>query len=389
MPYPRPTLTQLWQQAAADIAANLPGADALLRYTNLGVLAKVIAAAINGVFGYVDWVARQCTPFTATGEYLEAWAALKNVFRSAATAARGQLQFTGTSGELIPAATPIVRADGRAYVSTADATVIGGVATVTIVDTTPGAAGNSQSGTQFTLGVGIAGVTSTGAASTAITGGADPQTDASLRTDMLKAYAAPPQGGDLADYVNWALQVPGVTRAWTVGSALGAGTVQVYAMLDDAEAAFGGFPQGTNGVAANETRDTAATGDQLTIANHIFPLRPVTALVYVYAPVTNPVAMTISQIAGVSTAIKAAIAAAFAQVLLEQAAPGGVTDAQGNPVGLVDLSYVEAAIAQIAGTAGFVITSVSCPHGTVTPGGDGNVESNTGYLATPGVITYV
>ena len=35
MPYSRPTLTQLRNQAAQDLAAALPGTDALLRFANL------------------------------------------------------------------------------------------------------------------------------------------------------------------------------------------------------------------------------------------------------------------------------------------------------------------------------------------------------------------
>jgi uncharacterized phage protein gp47/JayE len=401
VPEPRPTLDQLIAGAAGDLSISLPGADGLLRFSNLGVLVRVLAAMVNGSYGYLDWIARQCTPFTATDEYLEAWAALKDVVRHAPTAASGPVQFIGVDGAPLPVGTPVVRSDGRQYETQADEVVAGGVVSATIVDVTPysaltnyvgGSAGNAQSGVQFTLGTAVPNIQSGGGATGPITGGTDAQTNDSLRTDMLEAYSAQPQGGDLLDYVTWSLQVPGVTRAWNAGVGPGgAGTVTLYFMMDEAEAAFGGFPQGTDGVATNETRSgapAAATGDQLAVANHIYPLRPVTALVIVDAPVANPVAMTISETAGWSTATQDAVTAAVAQVFFESAAPGGVTDASGDPVGVVDLSNIEAAIAEIAGTAGFVITAVSCPDGTITPGGDGNIASNTGYLATPGVITF-
>ncbi len=398
MPEPRPTLDQLIAGASADLSVSLPGADGLLRYSNLGVLVRVLAAMVNGLYGYQDWIAQQAVPFTASGEFLEAWAALKGVLRAAPTQASGPVQFSGTNGVLLPAGSSVIRSDGRAYQTEADGTVAGGVVTVTVLDVTPynnlttqpgGAAGNSDAGTQFTLGTAISGIQSGGAATGPITGGADAQADASLRTDMLQAYAAQPQGGDLADYVTWALQVPGVTRAWNAGvGPNGAGTVTLYVMLDQAEAAHGGFPQGTNGVAANETRAAAATGDQLAVANHIFPLRPVTALVYVDAPLANTVTLTISQTTGWSAATKTAVEAAIAGVLLQQAAPGGVTDASGNPVGIVDLSYIEQAIGQVAGTEGFVITAVGCTNGTVTPGPTGNIASSAGYLAVLGTVTF-
>ena len=115
------------------------------------------------------------------------------------------------------------------------------------------------------------------------------------------------------------------------------------------------------------------------MANAIYPLQPVTALVYAVAPLANAVAMTIAGISGASPATKTAIAAAIDAVYLQYSAPGGI----------VDLSYIESAIAAVAGTAGFVITVVSCSHGTVSPGSDGNVTANAGYLNVRGTLTYV
>ena len=105
---------------------------------------------------------------------------------------------------------------------------------------------------------------------------------------MLESYGAPPHGGNSSDYVTWALEVPGVTRAWVPPVPLIPGAVTVFFMMDVSEAAHGGFPQGTNGVASLETRDIAATGDQLAVANSIYPLRPVTPIVYAVAPTAAP-----------------------------------------------------------------------------------------------------
>jgi uncharacterized phage protein gp47/JayE len=300
------------------------------------------------------------------------------------------VQFAAGAGTTIYSGTPVVRAaDNAQFVTTEDGSVSGGVIQIPVQAVIAGAASNTGSGAVMTLGIAIAGVTSTGATAAALTGGADVETDASLRSRMLQAYSAPSQGGDLADYVTWALQVPGVTRAWNAGVALGAGTVQIFFMMDFTEQAYGGFPQGTNGVATNETRASAATGDQLAVANHIYPLRPVTALVYAYAPQANTITMTIAGISTASTATKAAIAAAVAAVFIQDAAPGGVTDYAGNAIGEVYLSDIEAAIGSVAGVKGFVITAVAASHGTVNPSGDGNITSNTGYIAVPGTITYV
>lgn len=384
MPFDRPTLSELRQSVAADIATAVPGADALLRFSNLGVLGDILAAGLNGEYGYLDWIALQSVPFTATDVYLEGWAALKGVTRNPPVAWTGTATFPGANGSDFPAGTPMQRGDTIAYVTTADATVSGGVVTAPIVAVVAGAAANNLAGVVLTLSAPVPGVQSNGAVASSVTPGVDLESDASLRARMLAIYAAPPQGGDQADYVNWALDVPGVTRAWCVPLGGGAGTVYVYFMMDVVEAAFGGFPQGTDGVATAESRDTAATGDQLAVANAIYPLRPVTALVYAKAPGQNTVTFTINGISGASAATKAAINAAIDSVFHTFGSPGNAAGSGAT----VDLSYIESAIAAIPATAGFVITVDACNHGTISPGTDGNINSNAGYLPVRGTVTY-
>lgn len=378
MPFSRPQLSDLQSQVAQDIASALPGADALLRFSNLGIVGNVQASLSHLHYGYLDWISKQAVPYTATGEFLEAWAALKGVIRKPATqagvAVAGQITFTGTAGTLVPSNTALVRGDGVAYTSTADATVSGGGSAVVsaIANADPagqsGAFGNCTAGTLISLGTAIAGVQSTGTVTTAFTGGADIETDDSLRTRMLAAYQQAPQGGAVADYLEWALAVAGVTRAWCNRIGAGAGTVVVYTMFDQAEAAHGGFPQGTDGVAAADLRAAAATGDQLLVANYIYPLQPVTPLVYSVAPVAAPVNFTINGIATASVTTKALIAAAISGILYLYGTPLG---------GTIALSLIESAIAAIAGTTGFLIT---------TPAG--NITSTLGQLPTLGTITY-
>ena len=374
MPYSRPTLSDLRTMVAQDIQAELPGTDPLLRHSSLGIMGRVLAGLVNLFYGFLDWIAKQAVPFTATDEYLEGWAALKGVFREAATQASGTIVFSGSVGaDPIAAGATLTRSDGVGAIVTVGGTVgSGGTVTVTAeINADPsgltGAFGNCPAGTQFTLGSAIAGISSIGTAASAFTGGADLEGNDSLRSRMLLAYQTTPQGGAQTDYVEWAREVPGVTRAWCTPNGMGPGTVVLRFMMDVSEAASGGFPQGTNGVAAGETRDVAATGDQLAVANYIFPKQPVTALVYAVAPVANVVNFDISGLTGASAALQAAIAAAIT----------GVFEQYGEPGGTVDVSYIESAIAAIAGTAGFVITSPAV-----------NIVSPTGELPVLGTVTY-
>lgn len=383
MPFARKTLTALRNQVAQDIAAGLPGSDSLLRFSNLKILGDAQAGLSYLEYDYLDWIAMQCNPFACTDEFLEAWAALKNVFRKPAVASsNGTVTFSGNVGAILPAGTTLVRGDGVEYTTNAQGTVGGGgtvtVAATAVADPTglTGAFGNCAISTVLTLGQAIAGIQSGGAVATAFTNGADLELDTSLRARMLFAYQNPPQGGAQNDYVSWALQVPGVTRAWCAPNGFGAGTVVVYVMLDATEAAYNGFPQGSNGVSQNDKganglpRGTIATGDQLTVANFIIVPQPVTALVYAVAPTSNVVNFTISGISSASAATKAAIAMAIAGVFVQQ----------GNPLtgaGTIGLSYIESGIAAIPGTAGFVITTPS-----------GNITNTTGQLPLLGVISY-
>lgn len=367
MPFARPTLTDLRQQAASDIASELPGGDGLLRFSNLYVMGNTTAGFANLQYGYLDWIAKNSVPWSATGEFLEGWGALKGVYRSAATAAIGAVTFTGTNGLTIPSGALIVRSDGESYITTADGTVSGGTVTVPVIDQAVGSQGNTAAGSVMLLSQAIPGISSSGTATATFTGGNDVEEDPQLQVEILQVYQNPPQGGDQADYVTWALAVPGVTRAWCEPNWQGNGTVGVLFMMDISEAAYNGFPQGTNGCATNETRDSAATGDQLAVANYIFNVQPVTALVYAIAPTANPINFTITNLNPNTTAMQAAIPVATAALFLRLGKPGGTIPA----------AAVEASIAAIPGLIDFVIASPS-----------GDITNSAGYLPVNGTFSF-
>lgn len=371
MPFARPTLTELRDLVSQDIAAALPGTDPLLRFSNLSIMGEVLAGLTHLHYGYLDWIALQSNPATATDEYLEAWAALKGVTREPATSASGPVSFAGSNGTVLPAGTALSRADGKTFTTTTSGTVSGGSVTVNATaDADPegltGAWGNMAAGSVLTLAASIDGINSNGTTGT-WTGGADIETDDSLKARMLERYQNPPHGGAAADYVAWAEEVPGVTRAWCVPNGAGAGTVQVFVMLDETESAHGGFPQGTDGVATLELRGTPATGDQLAVANHIYSLRPVTALVSVYAPGAYTQNFTITGLASADPSVRTNVTSAISGVLRQYGELGGT----------VALSLIESEIAAVAGTSGFVITSPTA-----------NITAGAGQIPVLGTVTY-
>lgn len=374
MPFIRPTLSDLRSSVASDITSGIKTADGLLRFSNLQILGKAVAGLGHLNYGYLDWIAKQAVPYTASGEYLEAWAALKKIYRKTSTQAKGQVTFIGVPGTVIDAGTEVVRGDSVTFSASATVTLSSaGLAVLPVTAIEPGEVGNTPVGSLMVLGSSITGVQSSGAVTSAITSGADQEKDDSLFSRMLDAFQNTPKGGSGADYIAWAKEVSGVTRAWCAPNGFGAGTVVVYAMLDDSNADYDGFPQGTNGVSISDSRSTPsnrATGDQLTIANSIFVEQPVTAMVYVCSPIPKPINFTLGGLSNASTTTRASIAAAIVNVLSEQ----GVPLSNGS---FVALSAIESAIAAVAMTEGFV---------TISPAN--NLVNEIGLLPVIGTITY-
>ncbi len=385
MPYARPPYSQL----LSDIQSDL-GATSLLRFSNTQVIGKVQAKVTNGLYGYADYIALQSNPFTSSGEYLAAWGALKDVFLKSATSAVLQVAFSGTQGETISAGLACTRADGVAYTTTTSAEIgANGPALVDVEAVDPGSAGNATAGVAITLDVAIAGVTSAGAVVETVTPGTDVETQPQFKTRVLAAYQQPPQGGSPPDYIRWALEATGVTRAWLAKGVNGPGTLGVYVMLDDAEAAEAGFPQGANGVATLETRDAAATGDQLSVANYLWTLQGSGATVYVFAPIANTINITLSGLSAASAATKAAINSALVQLALDEGSVGGTIQlSTTDPTpGEIQLSDINGAIGSIAGSSGYVIEAMTASNGAASP--TSNVTSSFGCLPVFAAVNFV
>lgn len=390
MPFARPTLSELRTRNVAFIESELKGKGlgALLRFSNLRVLANADAGMAHLHYGYLDYIALQTTPYTATDEWLSGWAALKNVFRKPAAAAScKKVQFDGTAGKKISAGSILRFQNSYGYTLDNDVTIGSdgtGYGTITAILPDPtidptggGNAGNQPAGTLLTLDVSLAGVESTATAIDPIIGGADIENEEAFRARMLLAWQDIAQGGNDTDYERWALEIPGISRAWVVRRMMGGGTVGIYIMCDGVSGHPDGFPIGTNGVSKNEPDNAnVATGDQGRVADGLYLLHNVTAEVWVCSPIRKPVDFVISGIKTISDETKAAIQSAIDQVFFNEGRPG-VKPAVDTPPVSISLSSFEVAIGSIPGTKGFVIQS---PTGDVIP--------DVGELAVTGEISY-
>lgn len=361
MPYQQPTLSDLKAQGLNDIVAtNITQGRALFPRSVLRALIWCFANLTWGNYDYLAWCYRQAVPFTATDENLDGWGAMRNVLRKDATIASGQIQFTGaTPSAPLPSGTIIKRNDGVDYITTADATAdASGNLTVAVSCQSSGAAGNCDAGTGFSLMTAISGLPAQATATAALTGGADQEADSEYRTRVLTAYASRAGGGRQSDYVEWAEDVAGVTRAWCDPLAFGAGTVSVYVMFDDAQAENGGYPQGTDGSASDETRYTVATGDQLTVANAIWTEQPVTALVAVCAPKPFPIDITVKNLSPNTTDQIAAMKTALSDLYFREGTPLGMTLEQSDIVDALTSTGASFTIVSPAGPVSIPVGSL-------------------------------
>ncbi|MBK5146006.1 baseplate J/gp47 family protein [Budviciaceae bacterium BWR-B9] len=378
MPFNRPTLTELRQRNRSYIQSELQTDGSLLRFSNMGVISDVDAGMAHLHYGYLDYIALQSTPYFSTDEYLAGWAALKSVYRKPATAAMCQsVAFSGIAGAYIPGGTILNRDDGYQYrldnelTLSSDGAAIGSITAILpnpAEDSTGGGEiGNADAGTILTLDVAISGVQSLATANDAISGGSNIETDSSFRTRMLLAYQNTPQGGNDTDYKSWALSVSGVTRAWVVRRLAGGGTVGIYIMCDGN--GNGGFPIGTDGISQLEDWGAVkATGDQLRVADYIYPLETNTALIYVCSPIEKKINFIISGIPNASSETVTGINDAIDEVFFVEGKPGGK----------ILWSSLLISISAVPGSAGFILEQPS-----------NNIQMAMGELPVRGTVTYI
>jgi len=234
MPFSRLSLQGIVDRITSDFQTRITGATSLLRRSVLRVIARVNAGAFHLLYEYLDYQARQLFVSTADEAGLETIAAEYGIARQAATVAIGSGTATGTNGITIPAGTQLTSTNDQTYETDEDVVIAAGVATVAFTATVAGADGNDDPGIILTFVSPIAGVSSSLTVDAdGIYDGTEEETDEELRARVLFRKRQPPHGGAEFDYETWALEVPGVTRAWTFPLYMGIGTIGVAFVRDD------------------------------------------------------------------------------------------------------------------------------------------------------------
>lgn len=335
MPFNTPTLSELISRAQADLSG-----DEGLRHSDAQVAARVQAGAHFGLYGHQKWIADQLLPDTCEEEMLLRLAALRPIRdRLPAVAATGAASFAGAVGAVLDAGTLLQRDDGVLIRVAEDVTLTAaaGVAVLEAVDA--GVLGNTAAGAKLklvspVLGI-VDGFTVTG---DGLTGGTDQESIDALRVRVIRSYRQLPHGGNADDYVTWALEVPGVTRAWQRRHWVGPGTVGVFIMRDGDPDPF------PNAAALAEAKA------------YIETLRPTTAELYVMAPAPKLVAYQIA-LTPDSSATRASVEASLRDLHYRESEPG---------VTLLRTHIAEA----ISGSAGERDHNLIAPAADVTAAGN-------------------
>jgi uncharacterized phage protein gp47/JayE len=316
---------------------------------------------MHSLYGYADWIMAQMFPDTCDESELPRFATLLKVPRKDAAYATGAtgLTFATAIGAVIDTAMVVRALDGVEYSPTGSTTATTSSTVMAAQAVLPAAAGNRVAGQSGLLTQPRAGVQSSVSIGD-MSGGADVESVDAWRARIVEAWRNPAAGGTEEDYIRWAKEVPGVTRAWCYPLEMGLGSVVVRFVRDD------------------ESPITPDAGEVATMQAYLDTKRPlgppddgINGVVAV-APTLSAQVFTI-HISPDTPAIRAAIAAELADLMLREGFPGTTLE----PCTIL-LSHIREAVSQAAGEVDSVVSVPSA-----------DIVLTSGNLPTAGTITWV
>ena len=345
MPFETPPLPVLVGRAQADLAGDA------LRRSDAQVLARAHAGVAYGLYGYLNWLADQILPDSADEETLERIALLRlKAPRKPAQPASGPASFMAAAGGVLDVDTVLQAGDGRTYKVTAGVTTAAGLNSTTLEAVEAGILGNAEAGLVLTLVQPVEGVASTFTVlAPGLAGGVSQESVEALRTRVVRSYQVIAKGGSADDYETWALEVPGVTRAWCRRNYVGPGTVGLFVMRD------------------GDVVPVPNPAQLAEVKTYIESPRPVTAELYVLPPVLVPVPYSIKAVPDTS-AVRAAITLQL-------------SDLHQREAGLGDTLLITHIRAAVSGSPGETDHLLTTPVADVVPA--------TNQILTLGVITWL
>lgn len=352
MAFSIPTFRDILTRVQTDLGSAADGTSP--RATPEYAISRALTGVSKHLFSAVQYVIRQCSPITADETYGWRWAAPFGITQGAATSWQGTATVTGDDTTLVPAGTEYSRSDGLLYTTDADVT-IGGTetATVALTASAAGADSDNEDGQLLSLTASVTGLdTDAVVASSTAPGSNVERWDPEGKNRLLLRLRNPPKGGTAADWVSWALEVPGVTRAWA------------FPLLEADNSVSVAFVRDNDGAGAAIVPDS---GERSTVLTHLVAKAPVTTTAKVITLTAQTVNITLSALDPNTTAVHAAIEASLADLFAREGAPGTT----------LAHSRIEDAISSAVGEES---------HVTTVPAAD--IVTPTNQIPVLGTVTY-
>ncbi len=297
-------------------------------------LAVAIAGVSRGLYGFLKYILRQAFADTADETNFWHWFDIFGLTRKPAVAWAGTYLFTGTDGGEIPDGSQVQRADGELFEVDGTVTIgddVTGEALAILRAVTAGADGNNADGQELSLALPIADVDPEGVVDSTTTSGSDIETRDEAVLRLLQHLKEPPHGGGPGDYVRWALEVPGFTRAWEFANLIGPNSVSVAAVRDG---------DGTGSAIVPDAPERA------TLLAYLQTVVPITVTPVVITLTGVALDITLSSLEADNADVRAAIVEAVTDLLEREAEPGGT----------LPLSRINEAISSATGETDHVMT---------------------------------
>ena len=304
-----PTRNELITQTRQDLAAE-GVTQVWIRRAFEYALATVLGASLWVFYRWIDALGRQFNPATATGTFLDAWAAVYGLTRTAAGIASGGIFLLGAEGSVQPADSVIIGPDGQEYTTDAEATIEES-GTISVDVTASGSGGEYNVPIAAPLIVASPGSGVSGSALVGIfgiNGGQTAETDDALRLRLLVRIRRPSGAGTNADWQAWTREAStAVSRVWVYDCGREGGTGGLVYIL----------------FAVAGTSPIPSGGQVATVEAALASKRPSGMSLTIEAPTDQPCTFTIAlDPARDSTANRTLVTGCLQDLFLSATAPG-------------------------------------------------------------------
>ena len=331
------SLAQLAAEATGAFVQSVQGTATRLWPNVWRVEGKVLALIGFEMEQRRAWLVRRLFASTAERVWLIRHGFELGLQPEPASTAMGTATAAAAPGTVVPIGLQYARGDGVTYTTVANATAAGNSVSIALEADVAAVAGDAAAGTILTLvnpddaPVGLATTCTVDAASdgNGLSGGTDEESTESFRARVLYRKRNPPQGGSIPDYVEWVLAaVPTATAVYVDSFQNDSRSVWVQFTVSDQP---NGIPTAGQVAAAQAYLDDPIR-------------RPITARVFVSAPVPQTVDVVIGGLSPDTADIRAAVVAEIQATFIDRARPG-----QPSASFVFSASWIDEAVSRATG----------------------------------------